>query len=99
MTLRNPIRLMLLAPSLLLAACNRGTFTSGLRFKAGRFSQIVPGVLTVVVEGICTAAARDEFGGATPLGLILLDDFQTSRYRPRRPGRFPITRTAPQAAG
>ena len=36
---------------------------------------IGPATITVAAGGIYTAAARDEIGGGTPLGLILYDDF------------------------
>lgn len=36
---------------------------------------IGPATISLVAGGIYTAAARDEFGTGTPLGLILLDDF------------------------
>jgi hypothetical protein len=36
---------------------------------------IGPATITVVNGGVYTAIARDEVGGGTPLGLILMDDF------------------------
>ena len=36
---------------------------------------IGPATISVANNGIYTAVARDNAGGGTPLGLILLDDF------------------------